>query len=215
MERSIKGKEGGHGMAIDKITINLDGSETEFERIENGVYYAEIDAPAEYGIYNLEIQAKDGAGNTTILNASQNALLAISVFGWVEPKTNWKSTDRFNFVDYNRIKNNLLYVHNRASILSRKFEIQNMGNDITSYAIYWDAEQFNLFEQNLEIINKNFLKRDYGEFQKFYPNGVFIKWDELNRIESAILSMKTYLDVVSKTVNHLMFRLGTFKGVKT
>ena len=66
-------------------------------------------------------------------------------YEWVEPKTDWKSTDRFNFSDYNRIKNNLIWLHAKSEELWKKFNIEDMGEDITSYATYWNVDMFNAF----------------------------------------------------------------------
>ena len=40
---------------------------------------------------------------------------------WVEPKTDWTKNDRFNLEDYNRIKNNLVFLNERASRLVKPF----------------------------------------------------------------------------------------------
>lgn len=34
---------------------------------------------------------------------------------WIKPKTNWVSTDRMNLEDYNRIKNNITYLKEKAN----------------------------------------------------------------------------------------------------
>ena len=33
---------------------------------------------------------------------------------WINPKTDWTKNDRFNYSDYNRIKNNLNYLHEKT-----------------------------------------------------------------------------------------------------
>ena len=83
---------------------------------------------------------------------------------WITPKTNWISTDRFNIADYNRIKNNLEYLHEYA--------------------------------------------------QRFYDNGPFIQFGELNRIESAVLKIYELLGRQEAGLSKLSFRLGNAKGVK-
>lgn len=130
---------------------------------------------------------------------------------WVTPKTDWVSTDRFNYDDYNRIKNNLQWLCEKAMKLWKPFEAKDMGDDITSYRDYWDFERFNQFEQNLDAINQNIFTKDYGNAQVFYENGPFIKWDELNRIESACLSMHGILTSQEKGLTKLAFRLGAPK----
>ena len=133
---------------------------------------------------------------------------------WSKPKTNWLPTDRFNFVDYNRIKNNLSYLHEKANQLWKSFSIEDMGENILSYEAMWDFERFNQFERNLDVINQNIFTKDYGYQQVFVGNGRFITYDELNRIESAILSMKIILDNQDAGLQKLIFRLGSFKEVR-
>lgn len=132
---------------------------------------------------------------------------------WQEPKINWVATDRFNILDFNRIKNNLNYLHQKATCMYKTFEISDMGEDVDSYESYWNVLYFNAFENNVDTINKVILTKDYGLAQKFYENGPFIKWDELNRIENACLKMKDILDRQELGLRRLSFRIGSMKGV--
>ena len=92
-------------------------------------------------------------------------------------------------MDYNRIKNNLTYLYELAQEVYKQFSIVDMGADIEDYTGWFTAASFNNFESNLDTINKNIFTKDYGVSQRFFDNGQFIKWDELNRIESATLQM--------------------------
>ena len=133
---------------------------------------------------------------------------------WIEPKTDWTSQDRFDAVDYNRIKNNLEYLHEKAIELYKPFSIIDMGEDI-GYEDFLYADEFNNFEQNLEKINENVYTNDFGETQIFYPNGAFIQANELNRIESATLRMKKMLEGQKNALRRIPFRLGAFKSIRT
>jgi hypothetical protein len=133
---------------------------------------------------------------------------------WIEPKTDWTSQDTFNFSDYNRIKNNIAYLRERAVKLVKPFEIQDMGDDMTSYAELFDASKFNILEQNLETINNNAYLKDYGTKQTFYDNGVFIAYAELNRIESATLDIYNMLGRQEIGLRRLAFRLGAGREVR-
>lgn len=133
---------------------------------------------------------------------------------WTTPKTDWKSTDRFNISDYNRIKGNLEYLHEFAEELYLSFSTEDMGDNKESYADYFYADEFNLFENNLKILNQNIFTQDFGIAQKFYDNGPFIQYGELNRIESATLSMYNLLTIQKKNLPRMAFRLGNAKGVK-
>lgn len=133
---------------------------------------------------------------------------------WIEPKTDWTSQDTFNFSDYNRIKNNIAYLRERAVKLVKPFEIQDMGDDMTSYAQLFEASKFNTLEQNLETINNNAYLKDYGTKQTFYDNGVFIAYAELNRIESATLDIYNMLGRQEIGLRRLAFRLGAGREVR-
>ena len=128
---------------------------------------------------------------------------------WTEPKTDWVSTDRFNIQDYNRIKGNLEHLRDKAAELLPAFELQDMGEEKTDYAGFFYADEFNLIEKNLETVNRNTFLQDYGELQTFFDNGPFIKWDELNRIESAILRIYNNLQSQHDGRRMFTFMLGT------
>ena len=61
---------------------------------------------------------------------------------WQEPKTDWKITDRFNITDFNRIKNNINYLHEKAMETSRYFKIDHMGEDISRFVSERTIEKF-------------------------------------------------------------------------
>lgn len=132
---------------------------------------------------------------------------------WIQPKTNWAVGDRFNISDYNRIKGNLNFLHERAEKFYPNFNIINMGAD-KEYSAYPYASEINNFEKNLETINENVFTQDFGVTATFYSNGAFIQWNELNRIESAMLSIYEMLNRQEAGLPVLSFRLGGMKGVR-
>lgn len=215
MESHYEGKKGGDVMAVTKVIAALNASEEEMQPLSNDRYEADLTAPILSGDYSVEIQAYDDAGNVGVANAKTNPDLRVEVTKWHTPKTNWTANDRFNYADYNRIKNNLSYLHEESTKLWKPFGIEDMGEDILNNVTAWKARYFNAWEKNIEIINNIILTQDYGFSQTFYENGVFIQWHELNRIESAILSMRDILDRQKIGLRKLSFRLGDFKGVKT
>lgn len=134
---------------------------------------------------------------------------------WKEPKIDWnKNRDRFNIEDYNRIKNNLTYLHEKAKALYKNFSIEDMGEDLMDYTPYLYADQFNRFEKNLEIINSSALPQDIGASQTFYSNGKFIDYEELNRIENAMLSIKKMFENQEIGLRKIPFRLGAFRDIR-
>ena len=116
---------------------------------------------------------------------------------WETPKTDWYgetdengmySGDRFNAVDFNRIKNNLDYLRELAITLYTEFSITSLGDDRTP-ADYFYADEINQLEDNLITINQNTLKRSYGTPPVYIANGSTMDFTELNRLESAILDL--------------------------
>lgn len=116
---------------------------------------------------------------------------------WETPKTNWYGTidtdgnyvgDRFNAIDFNRIKNNLTYLRELSIKLYEEFSIVSLGADRTP-ANYFYADEINQLEENLDTINANTLQRSYGTPPVYVDNGNTPDFDELNRLESAILDL--------------------------
>lgn len=116
---------------------------------------------------------------------------------WETPKTNWYGMtdtdgnyvgDRFNAVDFNRIKNNLTYLRELSIKLYEEFSIVSLGADRTP-ANYFYADEINQLEENLDTINANTLQRSYGTPPVYVDNGNTPDFDELNRLESAILDL--------------------------
>ncbi len=116
---------------------------------------------------------------------------------WSQPKTDWYGAtdsegvytgDRFNAVDFNRIKNNLSYLRDLAITLYDEFDIIDVGADRTR-SQYPYADEINNLESNLNTINSHTINRPYGSSPVYYDNAAFVNFDELNRLESAILDL--------------------------
>lgn len=196
-------------MAVESVIATIADESKNLAETSTNTYSGELTAPLESGDYSIDVAVYDDAGNVAV---AASEVVEVSI--WHTPKTDWTSTDRFNYVDYNRIKNNLSWLHAKAMELWKTFEIEDMGEDILSYKERFFAYQFNRFENNLDKINQSILTKDYGYTQTFVGNGKFITYDELNRIENAILNMKNILDNQEKGIKKLSFRLGAFKEVK-
>lgn len=200
-------------MAVERVIAAIADNESQLNSENSDRYKGKIIVPKLSGDYSVKIYAYDDAGNVSIATSATNPELSIEVLKWHTPKTNWTAKDRFNFTDYNRIKNNLTYLQEYAANIIKSFAIKDMGDDIESYTVQWDVDIFNLFETNLAEIDKKLFAREYGAPQTFYENGVFIQWNELNRLENAILGIKMDLDNYKAGLRRLSFRLGNFKGV--
>ena len=132
---------------------------------------------------------------------------------WIEPKTNWESTDYFNIEDYNRIVGNLTYLKDLSLELFKDFTTEDMvGSKDYSSMIY--AREINAIENNLETVNINTYNFDIGDTKEFYPNKATPLWSEFNRIESAMLLLHNTMLAHKNALPRLAFTLGGQKGLK-
>lgn len=191
-----------------EVVALLNGVKTTFTEIGNNVFEAELTAPNHDGLYEIEVTATSTTGE------SVTRTIEITVASWITPKVNWVITDRFNLKDFNRIRNNMIALQ---EIIEPEFgiiELYNMGEELTEYTGRWNVEHFNAFEKNLEIFNQYLPLDNFGTTQSFYYNGLFIKYDELNRIENLLLRFMNYATKRKVGVRKVPFRLGTFKEVR-
>lgn len=140
---------------------------------------------------------------------------------WQTPKTNWYgavdangvySGDRFNAVDFNRIKNNLQYVRDLAITLYKEFDIVSLGDDRTEKD-YFYADEINQLEANLNTINNNTLKLSYGTAPTYVENGNTMDFAELNRLEGAILDLYGKLTNQSEGRRMFQWNFGIKEGL--
>lgn len=133
---------------------------------------------------------------------------------WSEPKTNWVQSDKFNFSDYNRIKNNIAYLKERAIEIYLDFPFEDMGADKVSYADYPYADEFTKLESNLERIRVNTFCFDDSESKTWYENQRTPNYEDFNRIEKACLEFYKGFENVKANKQKLSVRLGSGKFVK-
>lgn len=144
---------------------------------------------------------------------------------WITPKTDWHSTydgageyqeDFFNIEDYNRIKNNLLYLRGLATELFYPIPVITVGAD-KHYPIAGSpnfdndnffADEINKIEDGLEALDNAINLFNHGRKQTFYENGRFIGAAELNRIESAELELYKYIRDSIAGKSRLAIRFG-------
>ena len=135
--------------------------------------------------------------------------------GWITPKTDWQVKivdgkyvgDYFNAEDFNRIKNNLIYLHALAIKLYKKFSIAYTGTDKTA-GDYFYADEINKLEQNLHLINTRSINQNYGNNRWYYQNQPTMNAAELNKIESATLDLYEQLTNEYNGRRKLTFNFG-------
>lgn len=127
---------------------------------------------------------------------------------WKEPKTDWVAEDYFNYSDYNRIKNNIAYLRERALEVYVDFPFEAMGDDKTSYAQYPYADEFNALENNLESLKQNTFLFDNSDSKQWYENQRTPNYEDFNRLERACLLFYNGFINIKKHKGYLPFRLG-------
>lgn len=128
---------------------------------------------------------------------------------WTEPKTNWVLSDKFNYSDYNRIKNNIAYLKERALELYPKFPFEDMGDDKGSYADYPYADEFTAMENNLEMIKINTYPFYADRKKSWFDNQNTPTYEDFNRLENACLKIHDGLIRQTNSLRKLQFILGT------
>ena len=139
---------------------------------------------------------------------------------WTTPKTDWYgatvsgiySGDYFNYDDYNRIKNNLEYLHELCEVLYNNYNATHTELDDKTVSSFIYADEINAIEENLEALNEATLNHSIGSSVTYMANGLMIDYTELNRIESATLELYEYLINQSNGRRHLSFNLSNDGG---
>ena len=132
---------------------------------------------------------------------------------WIEPKTDWVSSDYFNATDYNRIIGNITYLKAYLDTLFYGLtNISTMEEKTATRLIY--AREINAIETALETLNLETYKFDMGETKEYMANTRTLDFVELNRIESAILLLYTQMVNHKENLTRLAFTLGNQKGIK-
>lgn len=132
---------------------------------------------------------------------------------WLEPKTDWQASedepgnytgDYFNIEDYNRIKNNIEFL---GSLAHQYWPVFVKAMPDHSYEEYPYAEEVNTLADNLEKINQ-YIGCIIGEKTTYVANGAFIGYADLNRLESACLSLYEAMQGLYTRPKKLPYRLG-------
>ena len=131
---------------------------------------------------------------------------------WTTPKTDWTAEDFFNVADYNRIKNNLAYLCEVGMMLYGNFDIAELGID-KNLGDFFTAGNIDAWEYDLDQVNTNTVDQDYGVTPRYNANDKMPNYAELNRIESASLSLYTYFTNQIDGRRHFVWHLGDEGGM--
>lgn len=195
-----------------KVVAEVDGNSYDINSISESLYERTVAAPMQSG--DILVTASDEANNesTEIVN--------LNVIGeWSPPKTDWSvkwtgeiyAGDYFTYLDYNRIKDNLLFLSGYASQMYQMPVIDMGEAKVEADLIY--ADEVNLFETTLAEINSSTFSFP-EQFKTWKENKLVPTYEDWNRIE--LLQLKIYNTLVAqrKAQNRLAFTLGGQKGFK-
>lgn len=106
---------------------------------------------------------------------------------WTSPKTDWTISTVFAYSDYNRIKNNLLYLNDMLNTAYPDLAVDlDFGDDLDYESIY-SYGIFNAFEEALVSFERIGTSYNIGSSKTYKGNDNFIDYAELNRIEKCCL----------------------------
>jgi len=126
---------------------------------------------------------------------------------WTYAKTDWNSTDFFEYAEYNRIKNNIIYLIELAFSINEKWKYPNI-DEINIRSLFY-AKVFNVIEENLELLaNNTFRANNFEVTKEFFENNTTWNNEDVNRIERTTLLYYYILNSQYSNRSILSFELG-------
>lgn len=135
---------------------------------------------------------------------------------WQQPKTDWKvhynsdgsyAGDYFEATDYQRIKNNLLFLHELALTMYPKISSLTDIPDVTT-ASFGYASYINALERGLDVLAGGSFDPGIPSRKTWQGNDTALLASDLNRIESSCLQLYQALSGQEKCLPRLSFILG-------
>lgn len=198
---------------VTKVTANFNGNTYNLNKQSGNTYSDVLSAPLKTSV--LTIAAEDDYGNI-----ATNSDTVIEIDGeWYSPKTDWSGEwsgntyigDYFTYIDYNRIKNNIMFLIAYASQMYNVTDY-NFGDDKKEADLLY-ADEINLFETATKSINAETYNFPYVS-KTWKENGYVPNADDWNRLEKMALKLHGMLVAQREAQNSLAFTLGGQKGFK-
>lgn len=124
------------------------------------------------------------------------------------------SSDFINVTDYNRIKDNLLYLYDVSKQFYEDYSLTDVPPNV-SYDTYAYAEIWNSLENTLQdIVDNTYRLPTIGNRKIFTAYDPYIDYTELNRLERACLLYYQMFKGLEETVPYIPFTLGDYRGIK-
>ena len=136
---------------------------------------------------------------------------------WIKAKTDWQPTDYINVDDFNRIRNNILYLMQEHVPLFGDIQFTEPITGEETVGNWAYAEEWNNLEDRLEdFLTKTVYAIDglVGKKKNYNIYSPYIDYEELNRIEKTCeIYQRTFLGRHNSR-EHLSYELGNYGGVK-
>lgn len=132
---------------------------------------------------------------------------------WIEPKTDWTEQDAFDYVAYNRVSGNIMFLKELADDLFRNLTELSLEIEKENLSLIY-ARHMNDIEDGLDRLNAETYKKNIGDKKTYYPNKNVPDAYEYNRIENACLMIYEALQSHKSNLPRLAFRLGNQKGIR-
>lgn len=131
-------------------------------------------------------------------------------YEWITPKTDWVKTDQFTYQDYNRIRNNLLFLNDRFNNDNPEKAVEiNLGLPKTSYDNDYFPSEFEAFEKALDSFKRMDGNVTVGERGYYKGNNNFVNANELNHLEQSCLNWFNFnVAITSVTLTPTPFEVG-------
>lgn len=127
---------------------------------------------------------------------------------WIEPKTTWNGESFDVEVDYERIRNNIMYVN----MLFNKYygDCELIDMPVYTYSDVPTEIFFNTQPLNLErIVQNSYRPINFQTMRSYVASGTPYNYEDLNIIESNTLLLYNILNSYESNKRRLPFKLGT------
>lgn len=131
---------------------------------------------------------------------------------WTTPKTDWVSTDHYDYRTFNRIEGNLAVLDEQARRLFDLNDITERTARTYTYSEYTYPSFYNKIESWLYDLNRKTWNLETFRTKKTYlANQPIMDYAELNRVESTIAELKALNDIQLSILPTLAIRMGDYE----
>lgn len=126
---------------------------------------------------------------------------------WITPKTNWNSSDSYEYSDLNRVENNLQEVVALISAIGYQVGTYNFILNRTVVDVEY-LSSVNRLEDILDDIRIKFLTPPTWLSKKSWTVGTIFDYTDANRWESNTIALKELVELIPQSYRYC----GTFEA---